>query len=190
MYKLCKTEQSAVRQRELEKGLLKMMQTVRYEDISVSDLCEQLQIPRKSFYRYFSSKDGALYALLDHTLMEFAGFSAEYERRGAPSVHVVLESFFQFWVAHRELLDALARSGITGLFIDRAIAYSLTEDILPRQYLPNDSPEMQRHIIMFGVCGLMSMVMTWYRDGFSPPASEMAVVALRILNQPLFSPSK
>ena len=71
MYKLCKTEQSAQRQRELEQGLLKMMLQCRYEDISVSDLCDQLEIPRKSFYRYFSSKDGALYALLDHTMMEF-----------------------------------------------------------------------------------------------------------------------
>ena len=42
MYKLCKTEQSAARQRELEEGLLKAMQNTRYEDISVSDLCDQL----------------------------------------------------------------------------------------------------------------------------------------------------
>ena len=45
------------------------------EEISVSDLCDRLNIPRKSFYRYFSSKDGALFALLDHTLMEFETFS-------------------------------------------------------------------------------------------------------------------
>ena len=71
MYKLCKTEQSAARQRQLEQGLLQIMQTQQYEDISISDLCDRLGIPRKSFYRYFSSKDGALMALIDHTLMEF-----------------------------------------------------------------------------------------------------------------------
>ena len=71
MYKFCKTEQSVQRQRELEQGLLTMMEHQRFEEISVSDLCDRLNIPRKSFYRYFSSKDGALFALLDHTLMEF-----------------------------------------------------------------------------------------------------------------------
>ena len=71
MYKLCKTEQSAARQRQLEQGLLQAMRTQQYEEISISDLCDRLEIPRKSFYRYFSSKDGALAALLDHTLMEF-----------------------------------------------------------------------------------------------------------------------
>lgn len=71
MYKLCKTEQSSSRQRELEAGLLAAMASHQYEEISVSDLCDHLGVPRKSFYRYFSSKDGALQALLDHTLMEY-----------------------------------------------------------------------------------------------------------------------
>ena len=37
MYKLCKTEQSARRQRQLEQGLLSMMASIQYEQISVSD---------------------------------------------------------------------------------------------------------------------------------------------------------
>ena len=77
MYKLCKTEQSAARQRQLEQGLLQAMQTQRYEDISISDLCDRMGIPRKSFYRYFSGKEGALAALIDHTLMEFEQFECE-----------------------------------------------------------------------------------------------------------------
>lgn len=186
MYKLCKTEQSAARQRELEAGLLKAMETTRYEDISVSDLCDQLRIPRKSFYRYFTSKDGALHALLDHTLIEFEAFTMGYEKGGTRTIHLDLESFFAFWIQHRDLLDALARSGMTGMLIERAIAFALTDDILPKRFLPGDSLEMQQHITMFGVCGLMSMVMTWHSTGFSKPAAEMAKIAVRMLDQPLF----
>ena len=69
MYKMCKTEQSAARQRELEEGLLNIMLSRHYDEISVSELCDQLNVPRKSFYRYFSGKDGALHALIDHTLL-------------------------------------------------------------------------------------------------------------------------
>ena len=71
MYKICKTEQSSQRQRQIEQGLFQLMRIMRYEDISISDLCEKLQIPRKTFYRYFSGKDGALYALIDHILIDF-----------------------------------------------------------------------------------------------------------------------
>ena len=49
MYKLCKTEQSALRQRELEEGLLRAMLREPYESISVSELCDALGVPRKSF---------------------------------------------------------------------------------------------------------------------------------------------
>ena len=86
MYKYCKTEQSVQRQREMEKGLLDMMKYKQFEEISVSDLCDRLNIPRKSFYRYFSSKEGALHALLAHTLLEFYDTgSIEGLRGGTPA---------------------------------------------------------------------------------------------------------
>lgn len=185
MYKLCKTEQSAARQRELEAGLLRAMETTRYEDISVCDLCDRLQVPRKSFYRYFTSKDGALQALMDHSLMEFDLFALDYEK-DSRTVNLDLERFFQFWLAHRDLLDALARSGLTGMLIERAIAYALSDEILPRRFLPGDSLEMQQQITMFSVCGLMSMVLTWHNSGFEKTAQEMACIAVRMLSQPLF----
>lgn len=184
MYKLCKTEQSAARQRELELGLLRVMENQRFEDISVSDLCGELQIPRKSFYRYFVSKDGALHALLDHTLMEFEAYAMTRGR--TQSVQSELERFFQFWVSRRSLLDALARSGITGLLIERAITYAMTGDILPKRFLPEDDLEMQQQITMFSVCGIMSMVVTWHSKEFATPVPEMARIAQRMLSQPLF----
>ena len=58
MYKICTTQTARQRQRELENGLLRFMLHHQYENIIVSELCDSLQIPRKAFYRYFSSKEG------------------------------------------------------------------------------------------------------------------------------------
>ena len=63
MYKECVSKHAIARQREIEQGLLKYMTYKPYENITVIDLCQQLSIPRKAFYRYFSNKDGALYAM-------------------------------------------------------------------------------------------------------------------------------
>ena len=57
MYKICHTEESSRRQRALEQGLLNILGTVPYAKITLTDLCRQLQIPRKTFYRYFPSKE-------------------------------------------------------------------------------------------------------------------------------------
>lgn len=186
MYKLCKTEQSAARQRALEQGLLEAMKQTRYDEISISDLCDRLEIPRKSFYRYFVGKDGALQALIDHTLMEFADFTAAYRQGKHRTIFVDLESFFQFWVEKKELLDALTRSGLSGMLVNRAVAFAMTDDVLPVRFLPDDSRNMQLHITMFGVCGLMSMVLNWHDNGYAEPAREMARIAVRMISQPLF----
>lgn len=186
MYKLCKTEQSANRQRQLEEGLLKAMLTKHYEEISVSDLCDSMEIPRKSFYRYFSSKDGALHGLIDHTLMQYENFTLSRALRYGRSLTSDLESFFHFWIEHKTLLDALARSSMSGILIERAISHALSETVMPSRFLPKDSREMQKQITMFGVCGLMSMVLTWYHDGYSQSAEQMAKIAARMISQPLF----
>lgn len=185
MYKLCKTEQSATRQRELEHGLVAVMNTMRYEDISVSDLCEKLNIPRKSFYRYFSSKDGALHALIDHTLMEF-DVAAGYEDSKKRSMQGDLERLFLFWLHQKPLLDALERSGLSGILIERAIDYSVSEGAFAANILSNEAVRMQRSVMMFAVCGLMTMVIQWHHDGYRQSVSDMAKVAKRLLTKPLF----
>ncbi len=187
MYKLCKTEQSAQRQRQLEAGLLDAMGSCPYEDITVSDLCDRLQIPRKSFYRYFTGKDGALQALLDHTLMEYGQYILSHQQEIARPVDMDLESFFQFWLDHRKLLDALQRNGYMGLFIERSVAFALTDEILPRRFLPGEDRQMQENITGFAVCGLMAMVVTWHRQGFDQQPRELSRMAIRMLSQPLFS---
>lgn len=185
MYKLCKTEQSAARQRAFEEGLLQLMGTRRYEDITVSDLCEYLKIPRKSFYRYFSGKDGALHGLIDHTLMEFEVHSGQ-KRGSKRTLQSDLEGFFLFWKEHRNILEAAKRSGLSGALIERAISYSMSESVFPGRFLPNESKETQKHVVMFSVCGLMSMMLQWHSGGCAEPIPEMARVAGRLLTQPLF----
>ena len=185
MYKLCKTEQSAARQRQLEEGLLQAMQSQHYETISVSDLCDRLQIPRKSFYRYFSNKDGALHALLDHTLLEYESFASE--RAGeSRALHGDLEHFFLYWLKQKPLLDALQRSNLSGVQIERAVAHALADTVMPARFLPGDSREAQQQITAFSVCGLLSMVLTWHHDGYPSTAAQMAGIAVRLLCKPLF----
>lgn len=186
MYKQCRTEQSASRQRSLEQGLLDAMSQQHYEEISVSDLCSQLQIPRKSFYRYFSSKEGALHALLDHSLMDFEAFSAPNFAKEKRTVQQDMEQVFSYWKHQKPLLDALARSNLSGVLIQRAISHALSETALPRRFLPMDEKNTQEHVTTFAVCGLMSMVVQWHHEGYPESVQQMAQIAVRLVSQPLF----
>lgn len=184
MYKLCKTEQSARRQRKMELGLLELMLQRRYEDISVSDLCDYLNIPRKSFYRYFSSKDGALYALLDHTMMEFFQTTGTVEGLTPGSQLGDLDRYFTFWRKQEKLLDALQRNRLAGILVERAMSLALRERLMPIR-IQTWTPELQRLAMSFSVCGLLSMVLQWHEMGFKISALEMNQIATRLLTEPL-----
>lgn len=187
MYKLCKTEQSAARQRQLELELLKAMSVRRYEEITVSDLCEQIGIPRKSFYRYFSGKEGALHALIDHTLLEFETQLYPGSARQLRSFQQGLERFFRYWLEQKPLLDALFRSNLSGVLIERAIEAAVEDTNTTNRFLAPELQDLRSHATMFGVCGLMSVVITWHQQGYVKEPAYMAKLAARLLTRPLFS---
>lgn len=189
MYKLCKTEQSAARQRQLEQGLLQAMATQQYDEISISDLCDRLGVPRKSFYRYFSSKDGALAALLDHTLIEYE-HSLPLTGKVRPGTAVGdLERFFVFWHERKMLLDALERSRLSGMLVERSTSHALQEKLVPR-YLLGLPENVQGLAITFCVCGLLSMVIQWHHSGYKESPKEMAHIATMMLTKPLVPTDK
>ena len=184
MYKLCKTEQSAARQRELELKLAEQMNLCRYEEISVSDFCAFAGIPRKAFYRYFSNKDGALYALLDHTMLDFELFRDPPEVTEKKGLHADLESFFRFWRLHSQLLEALEHSGLSGVLMERAIS-NVSAAAQEKKVLWIDNPRMRDHVIRFVVCGLMIMVISWHKEGYQESPQQMAKLALKLISEPL-----
>ena len=144
-----------------------------------------MELPRKSFYRYFSSKDGALYALIDHTLLDFEQQTGILTGNTLGNVSRDLQHFFAFWQERRQLLDALERSGLSGVLVQRAISQAQNE------YVPSRSPAnpeiraMQYHAVTFAICGLMSMVTRWHRSGYSESVTEMAQIATTLLTRPL-----
>ena len=99
-----------------------------------------------------------------------------------------LEQFFLFWIRQKSLLDALQRSSLSGALIERAIANAAAEAAVPKRFLQADEQQMQQHVTMFGICGLMSMVLQWQEQNYQLTPAEMAKIATAMLTQPLITP--
>jgi AcrR family transcriptional regulator len=185
MYKLCQTKASAARQREMELGLLRIMQECHYDEISVSDLCAELGIPRKAFYRYFSGKDGALNSMIDHALMDYDIPQMASGREDTDALNYMVD-VFEYWMKQKHLLDALAKSERSGLIVQRAMAISNDLDVLP-DFMHIRDQQLREYGTMFLVCGLMTMIVRWHHDGFCRSTREMAQLAMLLFTQPMFS---
>jgi len=183
MYKLCKTEQSVARQRQLEQGLMELMLQKSFEDISITELCQHLGITRKTFYRFFSGKDGCLYAMLDHTMLDFFT-NSPVPGRATGNALGDLDQFFLFWYSRQRFLEALQKSGKLGILLERAIQLATREQIIPK-YLSSWHLDLQDSAMAFAISGLYSMLTQWQSQGFLTPPEEMAKVATRMLTKPL-----
>lgn len=187
MYKRCITAQSAQRQRQMEAALLAEMCHKPYEEITVSSLCDLMGVPRKSFYRYFTCKEGALHALVDHTLLDFAEALSVYNTGSSPLT--TFEDFFAFWLDHEALLAALNRSGFSGILIERACSLSMSDNFFPMRLLESyHAGFSKKYIVLFFVSGLMSLIIEWYNSDFYESPTEMAAIASHLLTSSFYIP--
>ena len=187
MYKLCKTEQSAKRQREIEQGLFEMMKSTSYDNVTVSALCESMNIPRKAFYRYFDSKEDALRAFVDHTMFEFDSYTQSESAKGKRSLVAELKITFDYWHERKDVLRAFERCGRLDIIFERAVRFPFADKITISRFLPEESDTEREWIFKFIASGITMMIFEWYRSGFSASSEQMAEIAKRIITKPLFS---
>lgn len=177
MYKVCKTKESAERQRKFEAALLKTLQTEPYQKISVTDLCHEVGIARKNFYRYFEHKDDVLCGLLDHTILDFSRYSCDSQD---PIVR-----YLSYWEQQKPLLDALQRNGLSTRLIERTLIHAWEVD---SGFLCLLGENADPNTVLFVVSGIVTLVVTWHHRGYQEPKDTLAETILRLMTQPITVP--
>lgn len=171
MYKHCNTEESARRQRQLEQCLLELMADIPYATITVGQICEAAGLSRKSFYRYFDSKDGCLHALLDHVIMDGSSYYLSVSDDHDTAFEFCVR-IFEYWQRQSPLLDALASNGESLQLLQRIIRYILEEEPDYARYMGIPQNSLMEHIV-FTVSGVMGLVLTWHHEGYPKTARQM-----------------
>lgn len=181
MYKVCTTEAAAARQRWLEERLRLLLNEREYRRINVSDFCRFVNVPRKTFYRYFSGMDGALYALLDHTMIQLNWNPRQWIREKPEKLCRELENLFAQCLKYRDFLDALVRSHLETVILERALICAFRgPQPEPFQYRPNPaSPEEM------AVCCIIYTLLIWQRADYEKSAGEIAGGLTGLLENPL-----
>ena len=187
MYKLCKSEDSARRQRQIELELYEMMKAVHYDDITVTALCDRAGVPRKAFYRYFDSKEDALRAYIEHTLSEYDGFKDEHLTSGKRSLTGELEMYFDFWLKNKETLRVFDRSGLLPLLSECSVRFPVGDRVSTAKFLPDDTAVTRAWVFKFASAGMITLMLEWYKSGFCGSPRQMAQIAARIVSKPLFA---
>lgn len=179
MYKICHTEASSLRQREMELQLLQAMRLQPYDKITLTELCRMIQVPRKTFYRYFPTKDDCLLSLIDHTLSDcndlaLRGWNGNSQLNRESVLH-----FFRYWLEHRDFLDVIKENQLRYLLLER------TSVIVDRMKESGSKGSFARDQVEYFIAhGLMETVLRWHSCGFPAAPEEMAEALDPILDSP------
>ena len=71
MYKIQTNSLAIKSQNWIANALLKLMESHPYKDITVTQICEEANLVRKTFYRNFDSKEDILHFILDNLFNDF-----------------------------------------------------------------------------------------------------------------------
>ena len=177
MYRKCATEVSAQHQKQVTQVLLELMQKVPYEDITVTQLCEAAGITRRIFYHLFNNKTGALYALIDHVILDMESYLPDLSRQ-------TLRAFL-YWKEQKPLLDALRDNQMNGLLLERMIECVMNEGFDIRYWLKTRGWKNVKDIVVFSLTGFMGLTYRWYYSDFRESPEEMAALLEQIMTTPL-----
>ena len=88
----------------LKQGLLTLLQSQDFSEISVTDIIEVSQTSRRTFYRHFRNKR----ALLDYYLQELMKeyFRVEEDTLNKPNQYEAYLYLFRFWYSKRQVFSS------------------------------------------------------------------------------------
>ena len=186
MKNLPQTQPALKRRAQLEAALLALMRTRGYAQITVTDICREADIPRRTFYHYFDSKEAVLRAVVESMLNEcFLEVMLEFDR-GYEVMKESLVRNFRYWQGEaREKLDLLLDNGLSGEMMQCALRWLESEHLgLPHRSGVSDK-ELEL-ITMVGTSGFFTLLMYWRRNNYRETPEEMADFSVQVLSEPLF----
>ncbi|MBR2046293.1 MAG: TetR/AcrR family transcriptional regulator [Agathobacter sp.] len=158
MYKVCKIEKSIERQKLFQTTLLSMMKKTKFQEITVTSLCKQMEIPRKTFYRYFDSLEDVLYMTMDEALTEGFLFL---------EVQTDVVGFFRYWKKKKSLLDVLEKNGLSYMLTTRS--HEQLEENIKNGQLTNRDLRYAGYI-----SAIMTILLMWHHSGMKQTEEEIS----------------
>ena len=161
---------AAIRSKKLiSEALLRLMRQKHFSDITVTEICAEADIGRKTFYRNFDRKEDVIDFQLDAL---YAGYSAEMVSRKLED-----RLYYHFFCLQQnvEYLTLLYRNGLLPVLTTKFSR-------LHTQVMPvwSADPVEQKYRSAYVAAGMEAIVYVWAESGFQQSVEEVVEIAKRV----------
>lgn len=162
---------AAQSKQKMVQALLTLMNQYDYKEITVTQIAQEAQLSRKTFYRLFSDKDEILALFFEGLFQEC--FS-QIKAQGAKHYWNVVQLFFDFWEERKDLLSLLQKNNLLQRVFEQSYQYSMQVFEFVRSKEVADSFSLPLpYLLTYSVGGMHSMLLKWVEKGMNISSAEL-----------------
>lgn len=166
------TEMKLETDRYIFKALFELMEEAPFEAITVSMVCRQAQIGRKTFYRHFSCVPDVLDDFFRRRCMEYLQSCKPLKQYSLKQTGL---DFFHFWQPYTGQLAVIQQSLGYGSITSRIFKYAV-------QVVEYRADTALSTFAMYSAGGLCVLLETWIMEGCLQPPEKIVEQLLRDLS--------
>lgn len=153
------------------KALLLVMEQYDYKEITVTQITQEAQLSRKTFYRLFSDKDDVLRLFCEKL---FHQCFAQIKLQKIQNYWDVVQVYFDFWEARKDLLSLLQKNNLLSHVFEYSYRYSteIFEFVRSKEVATSFALPLP-YMLAYSVGGMHSMLLKWAEKGMDVPSSEL-----------------
>ena len=168
----------------LEEALFDLLATKKsLQNISIAELSEHAQIARRTFYRYYHSKEEVLTNYLDRLIQDYI---IELQTERLTNFEDLVNLFFHYWSQYTESLKILQDANLLILILQRSYdklpaAYST---VMAPWHVTNSDQKQIAYDSRFITVGLYNIFDEWLKTDYQTmPVNELVTTALNTIKR-------
>lgn len=158
----------------LAEALIQLLQQVEYPKVTITSVCKQAQIARRTFYRNFKTLEDILVYYIS-TVME--DFIMELQQHMHTDYRSIVLTYFTFWEKHVWLLNLLHNNQLIHIIFTQYIK-CLHE--FPTILSSSNTAELHKHDVLVQLAytsgGLWSVLTFWVSSGCRHSPEELTSI--------------
>lgn len=165
-------------QRNLKLALKTLLKTKPYENIKVSEVAQEADIARTTFYKHYETKNDLLFSLYDDVFKTFQEEILSEFEASEVNDYLISKRFFQLWADEAETFTLLMNAGLDLLLLNHirqffGEIYTHFTEVKGKEIALADSNNFAPYILDSIASSLFMMLKRWVQEGMVIPTEHL-----------------